>query len=162
MGGATIAAATSCTFFATVVSNTPGVYINDIPAGSIVTNEGLTNAGSAQATLTVNGPPAVGKRFSPVSIAANGTSTLTLTLANPNAAAITLSSAFVDALPGNVFIAAAPNVVKTCTGAVTAVAGGTSVTYASGAPIPATTGCTISVDVTSAIPGTYTNLVVAT
>ena len=94
----------------------PACTSNDIPAGSIVTNEGLTNAGSAQATLTVNGPPAVGKRFSPVSIAANGTSTLTLTLANPNAAAITLSSAFVDALPGNVFIAAAPNVVKTYRG----------------------------------------------
>ena len=158
--GATIAAGTSCTFFATVVSNTPGVYINNIPAASIVTNEGLSNTGPAQATLTVNAPPTVAKAFNPVSIAAGGTSTLTLTLGNPNASAITLSALFTDALPGNVFVAAVPNIVKTCTGVVTAAAGATSITYANAAPIPAG-GCTISVDVTSATPGTYTNVVAA-
>lgn len=158
LAGATIAAGTSCTFFATVVSNAPGVYINDIPAASIVTNEGLTNAGSAQATLTVNGPPTVSKAFSPVSIAAGGTSTLTLTLGNPNASAITLSALFTDALPGNVFVAATPNVVKTCPGAVAPAGGAASITYPNNASIPAG-GCTISVDVTSAVPGVYTNVV---
>lgn len=158
--GATIAAGTSCTFFATVVSNTPGVYINNIPASSIVTNEGLSNTGPAQATLTVNAPPTVAKAFNPVSIAAGGTSTLTLTLGNTNASAITLSALFTDALPGNVFVAAIPNVVKTCTGGVTAAVGAAGITYANAAPIPAG-GCTISVDVTSLVPGVYTNVVAA-
>ncbi|HPM84791.1 MAG TPA: putative Ig domain-containing protein, partial [Candidatus Anammoximicrobium sp.] len=72
----------------------------------------------------------------------------TIQLLNGNASALTLSSALVDALPGNVFVAAIPNVVKTCTGAVTAVAGATSITYANGASIPAG-GCSISVDVTA-------------
>ena len=160
VAGAAIAAGGNCTFFATVVSNTPGLYINNIDVGAIVTNEGLTNAGSAQATLTVNGPPTVSKTFNPVSIAAGGTSTLTLTLGNSNASAITLSALFADALPGNLFVAATPNVVKTCTGAVTAVAGAASIAYANNAPIQAG-GCTISVDVTSSVPGVYTNLVAA-
>jgi hypothetical protein len=160
--GATIPAGTNCTFFATVVSNAPGVYINDIPAASVVTNEGLSNTGPAQKTLTVNAPPTVAKAFNPVSIAAGGTSTLTLTLGNTNAPpAITLSALFTDALPGNVFVAAAPNVVKTCPGAVTAVPGAASISYANSASITALTGCTISVDVTSATPGTYTNVVAA-
>ncbi|MEO8053919.1 MAG: hypothetical protein ABI768_02120 [Acidobacteriota bacterium] len=160
VAGSTIAAGGSCTFSATVVSNTPGVYINNIPAASIVTNEGLSNTGPAQATLTVNAPPTVTKAFAPVSIAAGATSTLTITLGNSNASPITLSALFTDALPGSVFVAAAPNIVKTCTGVVVAAAGTTFITYANAAPIPAG-GCTISVDVTSATPGTYTNVVAA-
>ncbi len=162
VSGATVPAGGSCNVSATVVGNTPGVYINNINPGSIVSNEGLTNSGSAQATLTVNSQPTVAKAFNPVSIAAGGTSTLTLSLGNPNTTNITLSAAFVDALPGNVAVAAVPNVVKTCTGAVTAAAGATTITYANGSTIPtAGGGCTISVDVTSSTPGTYTNTIAA-
>ncbi len=158
--GATIAAGGNCTFLATVVSNTPGVYINSIGGSTIVTNEGLTNLGGATATLTVNSPPTVSKSFTPVTIAAGATSKLTITFGNPNAAAITLSALFTDALPGNVFVAAAPNVVQTCPGLVTAAAGSTFITWANGSSIPAG-GCTIEVDVTSATPGVYTNLIAA-
>jgi uncharacterized repeat protein (TIGR01451 family) len=160
MNGATIAANSSCTFFASVLGNTPGTYVDNIPAGSVVTNEGLSNPGATTATLTINAPPTVAKAFSPASIASGGTSTLTITLGNTNAASTTLSAAFTDALPGNVFVAAVPNVVKTCTGAVTAAAGSSSVTYANGSTIPSG-GCTISVNVTSSAPGSYTNVVAA-
>ena len=108
----------------------------------------------------MNAPPTVAKAFNPVSIAAGGTSTLTMTLGNTNATALTLSALFTDTLPGNVFVAAAPNIVKTCPGVVSAAAGSTFITYANGASIPAG-GCTISVDVTSSVPGTYTNVVAA-
>jgi uncharacterized repeat protein (TIGR01451 family) len=160
MSGATIAANSSCTFFASVLGNTPGTYIDNIPVGSVITNEGLSNPGAATATLAINAPPTVAKAFSPASIASGATSTLTITLGNANAASTTLSAAFTDALPGNVFVAAVPNVVKTCTGGVTAVAGSTSITYANGSTIPAG-GCTISVNVTPSAAGSYTNVVAA-
>lgn len=161
ISGATIPAGGSCTFSAKVVSHTAGSYANTIPANAITSNEGLTNPGSANDTLAVRVQPTVSKSFTPVSISAGGTSTLTINLGNSNASAITLSSAFVDALPGNVFVAAAPNIGGTCTTAsVTATAGGTSVTYANGASIPAG-GCSITVDVTSSTPGVYTNSIAA-
>ena len=160
LSGAGIPAGASCTFSASVVGNTPGAYTNTIAAGAVATAQGVTNPNSPSANLTINSPPALAKAFSPASIAPGGTSTLTLNLGNANAASITLSSALVDALPGNVVVAAVPNVVKTCPGAVTAVAGAVSISYASGAAIPPG-GCTIAVDVSSAIAGNYTNTIAA-
>jgi len=158
--GASLAAGASCTFSASVVGNTPGAYTNTLAAGALVTAQGVTNPNSPSAPLAINHPGSVAKSFSPASIAPAGTSTLTLTLGNANAGNITLSAALVDALPGNVVVAAAPNVVKTCPGAVTAAAGATSISYASGALVPPG-GCTISVDVTSALAGNYTNTIAA-
>ncbi len=160
LSGATIPAGGSCTFSAKVVSHTAASYVNTIPASAITSNEGPTNPGSANDTLIVRTTPTVSKSFSPVSILAGGTSTLTISFGNSNASAISLNSAFVDALPGNVFVDAAPTVGGTCTGAVTAVAGANSITYASGASIPSG-GCTITVHVTSSIGGVYTNGIAA-
>ncbi|MBK9614340.1 MAG: DUF11 domain-containing protein [Uliginosibacterium sp.] len=158
--GASLNAGTSCTFQAKVVANANGSYVNNINASSLITDQGLTNPGAVSDTLTVLSPPTISKAFSPVSIAAGGTSTLTIHLGNSNASNISLSSALVDALPGNVFVAATPNVSKTCAGAVTAAAGTTSISYANTAQIPPG-GCDVSVDVTSATPGSYLNTIAA-
>jgi uncharacterized repeat protein (TIGR01451 family) len=104
-------------------------------------------------------PPGVTKSFSPIAINTGGTSTLTITLANSGSSVATLTSAFTDNLPANVVVAATPNIGGTCTGAVTATAGSGSVTYASGATIPASGSCTITVAVTSSIAGVYTNTI---
>jgi len=157
--GATLPAGGSCSFSADVVGGSPGSYINSIDAGRLVTDQGLSNEGSVTASMTVNNAPFVTKAFSPVSITSGGTSTLTITLGNPDAVnAITLSAAFVDALPGHVTVAATPNITKSCPGAVTAAAGSSTVSYPAGATIPAA-GCSISVDVTSSTAGTHTNTV---
>ena len=165
LSGATIPAGGSCISSANVIGNTPGSYINNINDGELLSNEGLTNPGAANDTLTVRLTPTVSKSFNPVNIdgtgiAPDGISTLTITLGNGNTGAITLTSAFVDALPGNVFVATTPHVVKTCPGTVTANAGGINITYANGASIP-TGGCTISVDVTSTDAGVHTNTIAA-
>lgn len=161
LSGATIPAGGSCTFSAKVVSHTSASYFNTIPAGAVTSNEGLTNPGPTTDTLIVRQTPTVSKAFTPVSILAGGTSTLTISLGNSNASSIALSSPLVDALPGNVLVAPAPAIGGTCTVAsVTAVAGATSITYANGASIPAG-GCTITVSVTSSVSGVYTNNIAA-
>ena len=137
LGGATIPAGGSCTFSASVVANAPGVYPNNINAGQMTSIEVLTNPGPANGTLTVRSTPVVNKSFTPVSISAGGTSTLTIAIGNSNANTITLSADLVDALPGNVFVAGTPAIGSTCTVRhVTATAGTNSITYARGGTGP--------------------------
>ena len=157
--GATVPAGASCTLTVNVLSNTPGRYTNTIPSGGVTTLEGVTNEEPTRAELLVSTPPTVGKQFTPSVIPPNGTSRLTIALGNSNGTAITLTQALVDNLPtapGAMVVANPPAIGGTCTGAVTANAGAATVTYASGATIPAG-GCTIEVNVTAAVPGAYNN-----
>lgn len=163
--GRTIPANGSCTLTVDVTAATSGSYINTLQPGSLVTTNG-NNPGSPSATLTVIAPavlPFLGKAFSPASINAGGTSTLTVTLSNTNAAVATLTSALVDTLPSGVVVAPTPNVGTTCTGAgaPVAAAGGSTVTLPAGRSIPANGSCTLTVDVTAAIGGTYVNTLAA-
>src|SRR5262249_11301695 len=85
LSGATLAAATSCTFSVNVTSITVGVATNT-PSAVTSTNGGTGNTASATITTTV-GPfsaPGIGKSFAPASIPLGGTSSLTFSLSNPN------------------------------------------------------------------------------
>lgn len=108
--------------------------------------------------------PTLSKTFSPAIIDPNGVSTLTITLGNPNTSAAELTAALTDTLPAGVVIAPTPNAGTTCSGfgAVVATAGASTVTLPSTRSIPAGSGstpgtCTVTVDVTGAIPGSYLN-----
>src|SRR5439155_1623308 len=84
------------------------------------------------------------------------TSVLTVTLTNPNAAAVT-GAAFTDAYPANLVNTAAASGATTCAGgAVTAANNGASVAL-SGATVPGNGACTVTVNVTSAAAGAYAN-----
>ena len=157
--GATIPANGACTVVVDTVSNVAGVYVNTIAAGNLATIQGVTNENPATDTVRVTDPPSVNKQFSPTSIPSGGKSVLTIVLGNNNATDATLTAALVDTLPtspGNIVVATPNNLSKTCPGAVTAVAGSGTVTYASGEVIPAG-GCTISVDVTGTVNGVHAN-----
>ncbi len=103
--------------------------------------------------------PTLVKAFNPGTITTGGTSTLTVTLGNANAAVATLTAPLVDTLPGGVVVANTPNANTTCggAGAIVAVAAASSVTLPAGRTIPANGTCTLTVDVTSALVGTYIN-----
>ena len=103
--------------------------------------------------------PALAKSFNPTTINSGGVSTLTVTLSNPGAAIATLTASLVDTLPSGVVVANTPNANTTCggAGAIVAVAAATSVTLPAGRTIPASGSCTLTVDVTSALVGTYIN-----
>ncbi|HPM65951.1 MAG TPA: SdrD B-like domain-containing protein [Piscinibacter sp.] len=167
IAGATVAAGSSCEFAFDVVSHALGTWTNVIPEGSLTSHEGVTNANPASAPFTTLTPPTLGKQFSPVQIASGGSATLRISLGNPNASAITLTSALVDNLPvapSQMRLSASTPLVTaqtTCTlGSITAAANATSVTYASGASIPPG-GCVIVVNVTGSAEGTYNNVIAA-
>ena len=148
----TIPAGGSCTVSFAVRSATAGAYVNS--AGGVTTTETQV-AGPAPAPAQLGvGRIGIGKAFSPAGIASGGTSTVTLTLTNPTAAA-QAGGSFSDTLTG--MTAAGGAVITSCSAIspATLTAGATSLTF-TGIGIPAA-GCTISFAVTSATVGTQSN-----
>jgi hypothetical protein len=164
---------TTTTFKGTIIA------LQSISMNNGVTLNGRALARNAAVTLIndtidasgcagVPSPGGVGlfKDFSPSPIVASGVSTLTITFTNTNSTAATLTAPFTDNFPAGVVIAGTPNVATTCGGAgvPTAVPGGSSVTLPTGDTIPggsvAIPGfCTLTVNVTASIAGSYLNTV---
>lgn len=106
------------------------------------------------ASPPVNAPPIVGKSFTQPTIIAGDNSTLTLTLNDPNGTAANITAPFTDTLPTGVFVSGVAS--NTCGGVVTAPIGGSRVSLGGGT-IPANGTCSIIVNVTAPVAGTYVN-----
>ena len=152
--GGRVAAGASCTLSVDVRALRAGTLEN--LSGALTSDLPVTTPG-AGATLTVDEAPlSVGVAFAPTAIAQGGISTLRYTLRNGAAVGAT-EVALSDTLPADVVLAGVPNAETTCTGGtLTAAAGGGDVSYSGGA-LAAGAACTIAVDVTSAVAGSYPN-----
>ena len=149
--GLTIPASGSCTVSVVVTSSTSGSNPNT--TGGVTTAQTpVAGAGSNTATLQVSSPPSLSLGFSPGVILTGASSTLTVTLTNANAAALT-SVAFSDTLDPNVKIAATGAAGGTCVGAGgnSFTVGASSLSFA-GITVPASGNCTLTVVVTSGAP----------
>ncbi len=157
---------------ATLGTNTN--FIGSIIAlASVTLNTGATLTGRALArtgavTMDTNAitatfcRPTIGVSFSPVIINAGGVSTKTITLINPNATPAALTAPLVDNLPAGLLIAATPNASTTCGGVLAAPAGGTAFSLTGGTiPGGAPGSCTLTVNVTAAVGGSYINTLAA-
>jgi uncharacterized repeat protein (TIGR01451 family) len=128
------------------------------PAGTLTNTASVTVSGESNSvadTDNVITKLAASKSFVPATIDLGGTSVLSITLQNTNLAEAT-GVAFTDTYPANLVNTATPNVTNTCGGTATAAAGGSSLSL-SGGTISAGDSCTVTVDVTSAVSGAYTN-----
>lgn len=101
--------------------------------------------------------PTVNVTFVPSTMNAGGTTTLTITLGNGNATNATVSAALLQALPAGLVFAANPNPATTCSGsgAITAVAGASTLNIGAGRIISGAGSCTVIVNVTAAAPGSF-------
>ena len=97
LNNGTIAPNSTCTIMVNVTSSVQGAYTNTIPANALQTQQGLTNVTEASTRLNVQGV-GISKRFSPDSLPAGGTTTLSITLQNPTSSAYTGVN-FSDDLP---------------------------------------------------------------
>jgi hypothetical protein len=102
----------------------------------------------------IDAPPVLGESFSQPTIVAGGTSTITITLSNPNDTAATITSPLVDTLPSGVVVSGVAS--TTSGGTVSAPIGGSTVSL-TGGTIPANGSVTITVSVTAPAAGTYVN-----
>jgi MSHA biogenesis protein MshQ len=121
---------------------------------------GLFAAAAATLSPRAWGALTVTKTFSPSTIAANGTTTLSIQIDNPNQPANGV--AFTDTYPANVQNAAAPSVTNTCTNGIVTAAGGGNSLQLTGAQITANGTCTVTVQVTATAAGSYANSVTVT
>ena len=159
--GRTIPANGSCTLSVNVTGTIAGSYTNIIPINALQTDRG-NNLAPATAVLSISSvAPSISKNFVPSSISVGGISTLTITINNPDVVLSTLTAALVDTLPNGITIATVPNVNTSCggTGAPLATPGGSNVTLPAGRTIPANGSCTLRVNVTGLIAGSYTNVI---
>lgn len=131
----------------------------------------LTNRTSASAgnvfgvdnLRLLDATPSLDLAFAPASVVAGTPSTLTYTVTNTTELAAKTDWSFTNALPSGLVVAPTPGVGGTCanvTGTafgVTAASGATSIAVAGGDLGTGTTSCTITVNVVSNVPGTYTN-----
>ena len=149
----TIPASGSCTVTFSVTSSTVGSLPN-VTSGVITAQTPTAGTVSNTATLDV-GAPTIAKVFSPATIQSGGTSTVTLTLTNANATAMT-GGAFTDSLVH--MSASGGSVGGTCTGTTPSslTAGATALSF-SGITIPASGNCTVTFSVTSATAGAQHN-----
>jgi uncharacterized repeat protein (TIGR01451 family) len=154
ISGGTIPPNSSCNIVVNVTAAAVGSYTNSIGAGALTTSNG-SNAVGDSATLVVPARPTINKAFSPASITVGGSTTLTFTLGNINAVALTNAS-FTDNLVG--MQVAATALGGTCVGSsnTPALTLGATALNLSVPSLPAG-GCTVSVQVTSNSAGTWPN-----
>ncbi len=136
-----------------VTGTTSGVKNNT--TDPITSANGGTGATSNTATVTVASPPTITKAFGATDIALNQTSSLTLTITNPNSIALN-GVAVSDTLPGGLVVATPNGLSNTCGGAVTATSG-TSLVSLTGGAIAASSSCTLAVTVKGITPGPKVN-----
>jgi uncharacterized repeat protein (TIGR01451 family) len=121
--------------------------------GAVTLDANTVSITSCAAQGTV--PPTLSKSFSPSTVKAGATSTLTLTLSNPDSEAATLKSALVDALPSGMTVAESGS--TTCAGGAVNAAAGSSTVILSAGSIPANSSCTVTALITAAAGGNYIN-----
>ncbi|MFK4761210.1 hypothetical protein ACI3KS_09790 [Microbacterium sp. ZW T5_45] len=134
------------------------VLFNGSELGIRMTNangSGVGNDAAFDNIRILDVTPQLDKVFSPAQVVAGFTSTLTLTVTNTDELAAKNGWSFTDALPAGLTIAGPAS--TTCSaGVVDAPLGGTEIT-ASGNLNAGQASCTVSVDVTSPVAGSFTN-----
>jgi uncharacterized repeat protein (TIGR01451 family) len=153
LSGATLAAGASCTMAVGVQGTTLGVKNNNVQVNS--TNGGTGNTSNASLTVSTLAP-AITKVFGAATISLNGTTPLTFTVTNPNAAASLTGVAFTDSLPAGLLVATPNGLTSTCGGTTSAVAGASSASL-SGATLAAGASCTMAVGVQGTTLGVKNN-----
>lgn len=127
------------------------------------TASGSGNDAAFDLPQIVDVTPQLDKAFTPNLILNGATSKMTLTVTNTSDLMAKTDWFITDALPTNLKIAGTPNVGGTCAQkagaayAVTAPAGGATVSVTGGDLALGQASCTITVDVTSSVNGTYVN-----
>lgn len=159
-GNYTIAANTAC---CPVTTPTNTLVTGTIQTTAFTTSTAFSTAATistsfVQNTLGVDAAaPGFSKAFGTDPIAPGGTSTLTYTIDNTASTLDDNALDFTDNLPTNLVIASPANAANSCTGGtLTATGGGSAISYTGGI-VAAGATCTISVDVTSAVPGLFTS-----
>ncbi|HWZ43988.1 MAG TPA: hypothetical protein VNW97_10950, partial [Candidatus Saccharimonadales bacterium] len=163
MTSASLGPNASCSLSVNVTSTSGGSKVNTTNPVTAMFDDGTGHfqsitGGSATASIVVVLPPVIAKAFIPAIVAPNGVSTLSFTIANPPSNPVPEAGvAFSDSLPANVFVATPNGATGNCNGGTLTAAAGSNSISLTGGTIPVGGFCVVSVNVTSAVTGSYTN-----
>ena len=164
LSGATLAANSSCTIKVNVTSSKVGGITNFIPVGAVSTDQGLSNVGPANTSLTINSNLGLVKQFTPNPVKPGERARLRITFYNPTAQAVNNVSV-TDNLPAAMSVPAGANPTITCAGGSLTAPTANQVQI-TGATVAAAVGvvsgtCYAELDVLVAAQGDYTNTIPA-
>jgi serine protease len=140
------------------IAESGGAYVATSTAAA--TAPGTSATACPKALAVTPSAPSVALSFAPASVARTVVSTLTITLTNPNAFALTQSS-FNATLPNGLTIGTPTTGMTSCGGAAVAATFTSSSIALANANIPAGGSCSLTVGVSSTAPGTYTSSIAA-
>ncbi|WP_019143404.1 SdrD B-like domain-containing protein [Noviherbaspirillum massiliense] len=164
VSGVALAADASCTVNVNVTSSAVGGITNYIPAGAIVTDQGLSNNGQATTSLATQSNIGVVKQFTPNVVAPGERSRLRITFLNPTNMPMA-NLAVTDTLPAGVTVPSGANPVSTCAGAAVSAPTSGQVQVTGGSIAAASGGvsasCYAEIDVLPAAQGDYVNTIPA-
>ncbi|MBR0901985.1 Ig-like domain repeat protein [Bradyrhizobium liaoningense] len=144
----------SCTVTVNVTGTSNGTKTNLVVVSSF---GGAGNMASATITVGSSTPPAVSQVFGAANLAIGGTTSLTVTLNNPNPTSLT-GLAFTDNLPAGLVVATPNALTNSCGGTASAAAGG-GVLSLSGGTLATSGSCVITINVTATTAGTKTSTI---
>jgi uncharacterized repeat protein (TIGR01451 family)/fimbrial isopeptide formation D2 family protein len=153
-GGTLPAANPTCSILVNLRGTTVGVKSNT--TGPISSNESGPGGPSNTDMLEVIAPPGVAKVFGAATIPLGGTTSLTFNFTNSATTVGFTNVALNDALPGGLVVANPNGVGGTCITSVTAISGSNSISI-SPFNLPASSSCTVAVNVTGASAGIKNN-----
>jgi hypothetical protein len=121
-------------------------------------NYGDSTSSGAFTPNGVAAPPTIIKSFGAANMPVGGTTSLSFTIGNPNAATALSGVGFTDTLPAGLVIATPNGLTGSCgAGTITATAGSGSLSL-TGATLAASATCNFSANVTSSSAGVKTNV----
>lgn len=147
----------SCTDGTTTFGSLAGSTLT-IPAGNVSPGNGIS------CTFVTTRNPTLTKAFGPAAVPVGTPSTLTFTVTNATGSPAQGAFAFTDTFPAGLVVASPLAAGTSCGGVLyrggtttPLAAGDTALAFTGGALAAGTPSCTVSVAVTSAAVGTYTN-----
>ena len=156
VSGETLASNAFCTIQVNVTVSAAALYTNTTSA--ITSNEAAPGI-PASASITANAPtPAtLAKTFGAGSITVGQSTSLTFTLANPNAGISLTGLSFNDTLPAGMVVSTPNGLTATCAGGTVTGTAGTGLITVNGEALGPNAFCTIQVNVTISAASLYTN-----
>jgi trimeric autotransporter adhesin len=153
----TLAPGASCTWSVNVVATAAGTK-NNVTSAIFATESGAGSTATASITVLLPANPVLSKAFGAASIAIGQTTSLTFTIANPNATFTTLTNiSFIDSLPSGLVVATPNGLVNNCGGNVNADAG-VSTVFINAVTLAPGSSCTWSINVVANSAGIKNNV----
>jgi uncharacterized repeat protein (TIGR01451 family) len=157
LSGATVAAGGSCTITLSVTDNNLGSTMSQNCVTVTSANGSGNQSCALLTTLMTLVPLTVTKAFGAPTILLNGTTSMTISISNPNTTLVGGIN-FSDALPAGLVVATPNSAATSCTGTATATVGSQTVSL-SGATLAASASCFIRLNVTGVAAGPQLNSV---